>query len=264
MLSLYSKTKKITLKFNISPPVSIRGIPSPLSSFSWCNKILCLKKDNTNAHRLIIMKYNSDNVQELCCCSEFFLSIKHISCFECILHKIAWSGSQVFQNYILNSGTEQFAQYVKCIFSVLICQLGYNLLQPSVIMVPFNIKLVWRNCRCVCVCRSWRPQSEDGQHQQTQNKASVLGWVISPAIRWPLTLTSDFELCPQGSLSEGQCNSANGTMWTSAFVHRIFYISRVELLKNASLWSSCLAVLDSAVICMTCSTKACFTLYWST
>lgn len=26
---------------------------------------------------------------------------------------------------------------------------------------------------------------------------------MSPAIRWPLTLTSDFELCPQGSLSEG-------------------------------------------------------------
>lgn len=34
------------------------------------------------------------------------------------------------------------------------------------------------------------------------------------------------------------------------------------MIENTSLWCSCLAV--STVTCMTCSMKACFTLYWST
>lgn len=89
---------------------------------------------------------------------------------------------------LLYLGTDQFAQHCKCIFSV--------------IMVPINIKLVWRNCRCVYLevvghrvkmaninrhrikplysSESYPPLSDDPWH-------------------WPLTLS----LCPQGSLSEG-------------------------------------------------------------
>ncbi len=74
-------------------------------------------------------------------------------------------------------------------------------------------------------------------------------------------MTPDFDLwlwaLPSGRLER---RPVKGKMWMSVFLNRMFYIYKSWMMENTSLWCSW----DSAAVCMTCSMKACFTLYWST